>query len=90
MLQGLSPLFVAGFADSAGRRPAYLICFVIYIAANVGLAIQNRYAALLELRCVQSAGSSASGALANAVIADISTHAERGSYIGYTFAGMPP
>ncbi|KAK0510808.1 hypothetical protein JMJ35_006360 [Cladonia borealis] len=83
----LAPLFIAGFADSAGRRPAYLICFIIYTAANIGLALQNNYAALLILRCVQSSGSSATGALANAVIADVSTSAERGSYIGYTFAG---
>ena len=57
------------------------------MAANIGLALQNNYAALLVLRCVQSSGSSATGALANAVIADVSTFAERGSYIGYTFAG---
>lgn len=89
IFQGLAPLFIAGFADSSGRRPAYLICFIIYSAANIGLALQKDYAALLILRCVQSSGSSATGALANAVIADISTSAERGSYIGYTFAGMP-
>ena len=63
------------------------MCFVIYIAANIALALQRNYVALLVLRCVQSAGSSGTGALANAVIADISTSAERGSYIGYTFAG---
>jgi MFS family permease len=79
----LAPTFVGGFSDSAGRRPAYIVCFVIYILANIGLAIQHNYAALLILRCVQSSGSSGTVALATAVAADLVTSAERGSYIGY-------
>ena len=46
--------------------------------------MQNNYAALLVLRMVQSAGSSATVALSSAVAADLVTSAERGSYIGYT------
>lgn len=87
VVQGLAPTLIASSSDTSGRRPAYLFCFVVYIAADIGLALQNDYAALLVLRCVQSGGSSATGALANAVIADIATSAERGSYMGYTFAG---
>jgi MFS family permease len=74
---------VGAFSDSAGRRPAYLACIAIYIAANIGLALQHNYIALLILRCVQSSGSSGTVALANAVAADLVTSAERGSYIGY-------
>ena len=74
----------AGFSDGAGRRPAYIFCFVIYIAANIGLALQRNYAALLVLRCLQSAGSSGTVALCNGVVADLVTSAERGIYIGYT------
>lgn len=33
-------MLTAGFSDNAGRRPAYIMCFVIYIAANIGLALQ--------------------------------------------------
>jgi MFS family permease len=84
IFQGIAPTFIGGFSDSAGRRLAYLICFVIYIAANLGLALQSTYAALLVLRMVQSSGSSATVALANAVAADLVTSAERGSYVGYT------
>lgn len=47
------------------------------------MAVQKNYAALLVLRMVQSAGSSGTVALANAVVADVVTSAERGSYIGY-------
>ena len=75
---------VAGFSDSAGRRPAYIACFIIYIAANIGLALQRDYAALMVLRCLQSAGSSGTVALTYGVTADVVTSAERGMYIGYS------
>jgi MFS family permease len=60
---------------------------VIYLGANVGLALQNNYAALMVLRCLQACGSSGTVALANAVAADIITSAERGEYISYTSVG---
>ncbi|KOC08603.1 putative MFS transporter [Aspergillus flavus AF70] len=63
IFQGLSPMFVGDFADKAGRRPAYIGCFILYIAANIGLALQNNYAALFVLRCLQSAGISTTIAL---------------------------
>lgn len=75
-------------SDSSGRRPSFLICFVIFIAANIGLALQTNYAALLVLRMVQASGCSAAIALTNAVVADIATSAERGKYMGYATAGL--
>ncbi|KAL7629225.1 hypothetical protein AAE478_000745 [Parahypoxylon ruwenzoriense] len=84
IFQGLTPMFVGSFADSIGRRPAYCICFVLYIAANIGCALAPSYSALLVLRMLQSAGSSTTVALCQAVVADIITSAERGHYIGYT------
>lgn len=77
-------MMTAGFSDGAGRRPAYIFCFILFIAANIGLALQRNYAALLVLRCLQSAGSSGTVALCNGVVADLVTSAERGIYIGYT------
>ena len=77
-------MMVAGFSDGAGRRPGYIYCFIVYIASNIGLALQRNYAALLVLRCLQSAGSSGTVALCNGVIADLVTSAERGIYIGYS------
>ena len=77
-------MMIAGFSDGAGRRPAYIYCFIVYIAANIGLALQRNYAALLVLRCLQSAGSSGTVALCNGVVADLVTSAERGVYVGYT------
>ena len=77
-------MMIAGFSDSAGRRPVYIYCFIVYIAANVGLALQRNYAALLVLRCLQSAGSSGTVALCYGVVADLITSSERGIYVGYT------
>jgi multidrug resistance protein len=84
IFQGVTPMFIGGFADTAGRRPAYLVCFVVYIAANIGLALSKNYASVLVVRCLQSAGSSTTVALNQAVVADIITSAERGQYIGIT------
>ncbi|CAG9978273.1 unnamed protein product [Clonostachys byssicola] len=84
IFQGVVPMFVGSLADGWGRRPAYIICFVVYIAANIGLALAPSYGAVLGLRCVQSAGSSPTVALCSAVVADVATSAERGSYIAFT------
>lgn len=87
VFQGLAPSFTGSLSDSIGRRPVYLLCFVIYMAANIGLALQNQFAALMVLRCLQSSGSSGTIALGNAVVSDIASPAERGAYIGYVSLG---
>ncbi|KAM0311524.1 hypothetical protein ACHAO8_007133 [Botrytis cinerea] len=87
IFQGLAPTVFGDLADMAGRRPTYIIAFIIYLGANIGLALQNSYAALFILRCVQSCGSSGAIALGFGVVADVSTSAERGSYMGIVGAG---
>ncbi|KAJ6006997.1 hypothetical protein N7522_005348 [Penicillium canescens] len=87
IFQGIAPMFIGDFADRTGRRPAYIICFIIYIASNIGLALQDSYAALIVLRCLQSSGISSSVALSAATVADISTKQERGSMMGFVMAG---
>ncbi|KAK5678075.1 hypothetical protein LTS10_009244 [Elasticomyces elasticus] len=86
--QGIAPAFIAGMSDTSGRRFSFILCFVIFTVANVGLALQTNYAALLVLRMVQAAGCSAAIALCTAVVADIATSAERGKYMGYATAGL--
>ncbi|KAH6958522.1 major facilitator superfamily domain-containing protein [Fusarium avenaceum] len=88
IFQGLSPTIFGDFGDMAGRRPAYIVAFSIYICANIGLALQRDFVALLILRCLQSAGSSGTLALGFAVVADISSTAERGKYMGIVGAGI--
>ncbi|KAL9622299.1 MAG: hypothetical protein Q9160_003310 [Pyrenula sp. 1 TL-2023] len=87
IFQGLAPAFIGDLADKAGRRPAYAVCFIIYLAANIGLALQNSYAALFVLRCLQSAGSSSTVALSSGVVSDVATASERGKYMGFVTAG---
>ncbi|KAJ5085081.1 hypothetical protein N7532_009852 [Penicillium argentinense] len=86
--QGLAPTFTGSLADQVGRRPAYIYCFLVYIAGNIALAIQHWFPALLILRAVQSCGSSGTVALSSAVAADIITPAERGAYMGIASLGI--
>ena len=88
VLQGISPTIFGDFADDAGRRPAFIVAFTIYIVANLGLALQDNYVALLILRMVQSTGSSGTLALSYAVVADIAVSGERGKYMGIVGAGI--
>ncbi|KAF2665981.1 MFS general substrate transporter [Microthyrium microscopicum] len=88
ILQGFAPTIMGSFGDTTGRRPAYIVTFALYFAANIGLATQKSYAALLVLRCLQSAGSSGTIALGFGVVADICTPAERGKYLGPVAAGV--
>ncbi|CAK7207228.1 hypothetical protein SEUCBS139899_010037 [Sporothrix eucalyptigena] len=81
VMQAVAPLVFGDLSDQLGRRPVYMLTFAIYIGANVGLALQNNYAALLVLRALQSTGSSATVAIGSAVMADCTTSAERGGYI---------
>lgn len=87
IFQGLAPTIFGDLADMAGRRPAYIAAFILYLGANIGLALQNSFAALFILRCLQSGGSSGAIALGYGVVADISTSSERGTYMGIVGAG---
>lgn len=80
-------MMIAGFSDKAGRRPAYIICFTIYMSANLALALQDNYVALLVLRMLQSAGSSGTVALAQGLVGDCVLSAERGKYVAYASVG---
>ncbi|QKX52944.1 uncharacterized protein TRUGW13939_00015 [Talaromyces rugulosus] len=88
IFQGLAPSVYGDLADMMGRRPAYLIAFIVYIAANIGLGLQTSYPALFILRCLQSAGSGGLYSLNSGVVADISTTAERGKYMGMAQSGI--
>ena len=54
----------------------------------MGLGFSKSYAALVVLRCVQSAGSASSIAIGAGVVGDITTRAERGGYMGVFQAGL--
>ncbi|KAH7141686.1 major facilitator superfamily domain-containing protein [Dactylonectria macrodidyma] len=72
IFQGLAPTIFGDLADMVGRRPTCILTFVIYLDANVGLALKSSYTALFILPCLQSTG----------MVADLTTRSERGTYIG--------
>lgn len=88
IFQGLSPPIFGDFGDMAGRRPAYIVSLTMYTIVNIALALQRNYAALLVLRCLQSAGSSGTLALGYAVVADLVPRSDRGRYMGIIGAGI--
>lgn len=57
-VSGIAPAIMGDLADQFGRRPISLLTFIIYFGANIGLALQNNYTALMILRAIQSAGAS--------------------------------
>ena len=82
VVAGTAPSILGDLADRIGRRPISIVALTIYLGANVGLALQNDYIALVVLRCLQSAGASSTIAIAYGIIADVSIPAERGTYTG--------
>jgi MFS family permease len=87
VFQGLAPTIISGFSDRIGHRPAYIICLTLFIASSNGLALQTNYLALLNFRCVQSCGSSGTAVLSSAVVSNIATRQQRGSYISLAALG---
>lgn len=82
LVQGITPALMSTLSDFQGRRIGWMVALLLYTGANIGLALQNSYAALIVLRCLQSAGSSCAIPFGFAVSADIASPAERGRYIG--------
>lgn len=83
IFQAVAPVLFGDVADSIGRRPVFLAMFTIYIIANIALALQSSFPALLVLRMLQSLGCSATIAISYGVVADVATPAERGSMLGF-------
>lgn len=82
VVAGIAPAFMGDIADRSGRRPVYILMFTLLVGSNIGLALQNSYAALFVLRMVQSSGSSGTYGAAYGVVSDIATPGERGSFVG--------
>jgi MFS family permease len=58
IIAAVAPAFMGDMADQSGRRPIYILMFLVMLGANVGIALQRSFAALLVLRMLQSAGAS--------------------------------
>lgn len=74
---------MGGLADKIGRRPVYLLTFVVYISASLRVALnRSTYAALMLLRMLQGAGCSAIAAIIYGVLADVAQPTKRGHMLG--------
>ncbi|KAI1279075.1 MFS general substrate transporter [Xylaria sp. FL0933] len=82
VVAAVAPAFMGDLADQGGRRPVYILMFLFMLGANVGMALQTSFPALLVLRTLQSAGASGLIGAAYGVIADITQKEERGGFVG--------
>lgn len=53
VVSGIAPSLLGNAADMLGRRPIYVLAFMLYFGANLGLALQNSFPGLLSLRMLQ-------------------------------------
>ncbi|GAA5888534.1 hypothetical protein JCM6882_008988 [Rhodosporidiobolus microsporus] len=81
IFQGISPSFFGAICDVLGRRPVYILTFLVYLGACAGLANTHTYWLLLLLRCVQAAGSASVIAIGSGSIGDIAPPSERGMFM---------
>jgi MFS family permease len=86
VFQGLAPSFWGPSSDAYGRRPILIATLLVYVVANIGLALSRNFATLMAFRGIQAVGSSATIAIGAGVIGDFATAAERGGFLG-TFGG---
>ncbi|CAG8956905.1 hypothetical protein HYFRA_00012360 [Hymenoscyphus fraxineus] len=83
IIQGISPVIWGAFSDTVGRRPIYIVSFVIYIFSNVVLSFTPNYAVLVIFKGLQAAGSASTVSIGNGVIQDIAPPSERGAFISF-------
>jgi MFS family permease len=88
IFQGLSPSIWGSVADVHGRRVTYIVTFIIYLGACIGLAETKHFYQLVILRCLQSTGSGSTIAIGAGVVGDITTREDRGGYLGIYQAGL--
>lgn len=50
----VAPTLVGDAADVAGRRPVYILALMLYMVANITIALAKSYSALLGLRILQA------------------------------------
>ncbi|ORY25281.1 major facilitator superfamily domain-containing protein [Naematelia encephala] len=83
VFQAITPSFFGAMSDSFGRRPVYIGTLVIYMGANIGLALcpTGAYWLLLVLRALQATGGSAVIAIGAGSVADVAEPRERGLFM---------
>lgn len=87
IVQGISPALWGSLADSIGRRPVLMACLIVYIGANIGLALAKNYGFLIGFRILQAAGIASTIPIGSGVIGDVTERRNRGFYMGI-FSGL--
>ncbi|GAB1200592.1 hypothetical protein APSETT444_009966 [Aspergillus pseudonomiae] len=64
IVQGVTPTFWGSISDATGRRPVFIGTFIVYMIANVALAVSTNYGELMAFRALQAAGSAATISIA--------------------------
>ena len=57
IVQGITPTFWGSISNATGRRPVFIGTFIVYMIANVALAVSTNYGELMAFRALQAAGS---------------------------------
>ncbi|KAK8130922.1 hypothetical protein PG984_007360 [Apiospora sp. TS-2023a] len=82
VLQGIAPSFWAPIADARGRRITLICTFIVFLMADIGLALSESYTSLMVFRAIQAIGSAATISIGSGMIADTTSRAEIGGWIG--------
>lgn len=87
IFQGVAPSFWAPLSDTFGRRPIIISTFLVFLAANLGLAFVDVYWGLLVLRMLQACGAASAIAIGAGVVGDVAPKAQRGRFMSYSQFG---
>ncbi|ODN72868.1 hypothetical protein L202_08295 [Cryptococcus amylolentus CBS 6039] len=89
IFQAITPSIFGSMSDSFGRRPLYIATLIVYLCANIGLAVMptSAYWLLLILRALQSTGGSAVVSIGFGCISDFAEPRERGRYAAWFQTG---
>ncbi|WWD16739.1 hypothetical protein CI109_101170 [Kwoniella shandongensis] len=85
VFQAITPSIFGSMSDSFGRRPLYIGTLIIYLGANIGLALTptDAYWLLIVLRALQASGGSAVISIGYGCVTDVAEPRERGKYASY-------
>ncbi|KAH8700821.1 major facilitator superfamily domain-containing protein [Talaromyces proteolyticus] len=82
LFAGVTPMFMAPFANVYGRRNLFVVFTLIAAAANIGSAGAKSYGGLVVGRIFNGIGSSVPLGFGAAIICDLFYQGQRGFYMG--------
>ncbi|ORY89924.1 major facilitator superfamily domain-containing protein [Syncephalastrum racemosum] len=82
------PLMWASFSDLIGRRPIYLMSYLIFIGGNICCAVSVNIVMLIVFRAVAALGAAAVMSLGSGTIGDIYEPHQRGAGMSYHTLGV--